>query len=264
MPSNIDELSPFCSFDPVRNSAKIRQKLLELKQIAPNAAVLTSTFLESDDTYDSKTDSADKVDSRFLFEPRTNNFDRQKVISYSKEVYDEYQRSYTQVHCNNFCDQTKKHGLLDTWKIHRIGRMTASVSKLAFTTKVKSPSKTFINTVIQYKPSTDVAATKYGKKMEPVAFHASTEYLRLRHENASVFQTVLNVNAEFPHSRATPDGTVSCSCHGKALLEIKFPHKYRNGLSGWDSDPGFSVYSNGYLDEVHSYYYQLQHACYRI
>ena len=88
VPSNIDELSPFCSFDPVRNSAKMRQKLLELKQIAPNAAVLTSTFLESDDTYDSKTDSADKVNSRFLFEPRKNNFDRQKIISYFKEVYD--------------------------------------------------------------------------------------------------------------------------------------------------------------------------------
>ena len=87
VPSNIDELSLSCSFDPVRNSAKIRQKLLDLKQIAPNAAVLTSTFLESDDTYDSETDSADEVDSNCipeplgsLFEPRTINFDRQKLM----------------------------------------------------------------------------------------------------------------------------------------------------------------------------------------
>ena len=87
VPSNINELSLSCSFDPVRNSAKIRQKLLDLKQIAPNAAVLTSTFLESDDTYDSETDSADEVDSNCiaeplgsLFEPRTINFDRQKLI----------------------------------------------------------------------------------------------------------------------------------------------------------------------------------------
>ena len=102
VPNNIDELRPFCTVNPVRNSEKIRQKLLELKQIAPNAAVLTSTSLESDDTYDSETDSADEVDSNCipeplgsLFEPRTIDFDRQKLISYSKEVYEEYERSYT-------------------------------------------------------------------------------------------------------------------------------------------------------------------------
>ena len=48
---------------------------------------ITSTFLESDDTYDSETDSADEVDSNCipeplgsLFEPRTINFDRQKLM----------------------------------------------------------------------------------------------------------------------------------------------------------------------------------------
>ena len=102
LPTNIDELRPFCTVDSVTNSEKIRQNLLELKQIAPNAAVLTSTSLESDDTYVSDTDSTDEVDSNCipeplgsLFEPRTIDFDRQKLISYSKEVYEEYERSYT-------------------------------------------------------------------------------------------------------------------------------------------------------------------------
>ena len=96
VPNDIDELRHFCTVNPVRNSEKIRQKLLELKQIAPNAAVLTSTSLESDDTYVSDTDSTDEVDSNCipeplgsLFEPRTIDFDRQKLISYSKEVYEE-------------------------------------------------------------------------------------------------------------------------------------------------------------------------------
>ena len=104
------------------------------------------------------------------------------------------------------CNQTKKQGLSDAWKIHRIGRITVSISKLAFITKVESPSKTFINTVMQYKPSTDNAATTYRQK------------------NTSV--SGLNVNVEFPHLGASPGGVVSCSFHGKALLEIKCPHKY--------------------------------------
>ena len=54
---------------------------------------------------------------------------------------------------------------------------------------MESPSKTFINTIMQYKPPTNVAATKYGKEMEPVAVHAFAEYFRLHRENASVSQT---------------------------------------------------------------------------
>ena len=124
---------------------------------------------------------------------------------------------------------------------------------------MESPSRTFINTIMQYKPSTNVAATNYGKEMEPVAFHAFAEYFRLHHENTTVSQTGLNVNAEFPHLGTSPDRVVSCSCHGKVLLEIKCPHKYKNELSGWDLDPGFPVSSNGCIDEGHPYYYQLQH-----
>ena len=59
VPNNTDKLHPFCTVGPVRNPAKIWQKVLELKQIALNAAVLTSTSLESDDTYDIETDSAE-------------------------------------------------------------------------------------------------------------------------------------------------------------------------------------------------------------
>ena len=78
VPSNIDELRPFCTVEPVRNLTKIQQKLLELKQIAPNAAVLISTSLENDNTYNSETDSADEENSKrtpepfgSIFEPRT-------------------------------------------------------------------------------------------------------------------------------------------------------------------------------------------------
>ena len=71
-------------------------------------------------------------------------------------------------------------------KIHRIGRITPSISKLSFTAKVESPSKTFINTVMEYKPPTNVAATKYGKEMEPVAFHAFTKYFRIHDKTTSV------------------------------------------------------------------------------
>ena len=65
-PNNVGDQRPFCTVDPGRNSEKVWQMLLELKQITPNAAVLTSTSLETDDIYDSETDSADEVDSNCI------------------------------------------------------------------------------------------------------------------------------------------------------------------------------------------------------
>ena len=109
---------------------------------------------------------------------------------------------------------------------------------------------------MQHKPSTVVAATKYGKEVEPVAFNVFTKYFRLDYKNTSVSQTGFNVSVEFPHLDAIPDGVVSCSCHKKALLEIKCSLKYRNGLSGWDLDTGVPVPSNGCMDEEHAYYYR--------
>ena len=37
---------------------------------------------------------------------------------------------------------------------------------------------------------------------------------------------------------------MSYSCYEKVLLEIKCPHKIRNGLYEWDSDLGFPVSSD--------------------
>ena len=117
------------------------------------------------------------------------------MISYSKKVYGEYKRSYTQAHYNNLYDQKKKQGPSDAWKIARISRITTSISKLAFTTKAISLliNKTFFNTAMQYKQSTDVEATKYGNDMESVAFHAFTDYFRLLHQNTSIFKLGLKV-----------------------------------------------------------------------
>ena len=39
---------------------------------------------------------------------------------------------------------------------------------------------------------------------------------------------------------ASSDGITVCNCHGKGLLEIKWPHKYRNnGPEGRQDDKDF-------------------------
>ena len=81
----------------------------------------------------------------------------------------------------------------------------------------------------------------------------------MKQTSKTVADTTFNVNAEFTDLGASLDGAVSCSCHGKTLLEKKCPHKYRNGFSGWDSDIGFLVSFNECMDEGHHYHFKLQH-----
>ena len=130
---------------------------------------------------------------------------------------------------------------------------------MAYGTNIDSPSKTFINCIVQYIPPVVVAATKYGIEMEPIARKAFTGHFKLYHENVKVTETGLHVNTNFPYLGASPDGLVLCSCHGKGLLEIKCPFKYRDNLKGWQYDPTFPISPDGDIRTSHKYDFQLQH-----
>ena len=57
---------------------------------------------------------------------------------------------------------------------------------------------------------------------------------------------------------AFPDGIIVCDCCGKGLLEIKCPHKYRNGLEDWQDDKNFPFDESGQIKKDHMYYAQVQ------
>ena len=187
-----------------------------------------------------------------LFESQAINVDKEKLYNHAQKAVKQYRKSYSQRHFDNLCDITKKQCLSDVWKTHRAGRSTASVSKMAYGTNIDSPSNTFINCIMQYTPPVVVAATKYGIEMEPIARKAFTGYFKLYHENVKVTETGLHVNTNFPYLGASPDGLVLCSCHGKGLLEIKCPFKYRENL--WIKDgnmtPLFQYHQMEILEQV--------------
>ena len=90
------------------------------------------------------------------------------LIDYASKVCEGYVRSYTQKYFESFRQITTDQSLSPIWMIHRVGRITASITKMAFRTDVTLPSKTFIDTIVQIKPPVDVPATIYGKIKEPI------------------------------------------------------------------------------------------------
>ena len=77
-------------------------------------------------------------------------------------------------------------------------------------------------------------------------------------ENLMVYSTGLHINAKCPHLGASPDGIIYCDFHGKGLLEIKYPHKYRSGLEDWQDDKDFPLDESGQIKKDHIYHAQVQ------
>ena len=68
--------------------------------------------------------------------------------------------------------------------------------------------------------------------------------------------------SEYPFIGASPDGYVTCSCHGKSLIEVKCPYRCRDkSIEAVANDKDFCLtLEDGeyYLDDDHAYFYQVQ------
>jgi len=141
--------------------------------------------------------------------------------------------------------------------LHRSVRITVSVCHQVSKTKLEKPSKSLINSILQYNSQCDNKYTKYGRKLEPVAREYYMNIIE-RHSNLVACETGLHVRAICTFLGASPDGIVSCSYHAERLLEIKCPFKYKNSISGWEQDKDFPIDENIEMKPNHRYYYQVQ------
>ena len=138
--------------DAIENDIKTKEKLLELRKVSPNAVVLKSVLIESDDIdYDSEaTISSDERKHcipdplNSFYEPDAINFSDEKLDTYSRWAYNTFIRCCNKDHYKNLSNITKQQSLSLAWNIHRAGRTTASSSKMAFEAKVESPQKRFL------------------------------------------------------------------------------------------------------------------------
>lgn len=261
-------LSGFTSPDPAKNCKDYqKKKIAELKEIAPKAALLTSiSWWLEENILNSETDSADEVESNNLPEPLTSLYDpslinetEQIIKEKSKKKYNEYLNTTYQKQYENLQKISVTQSENEIWKLHRAGRITASVSKNAFSTNIDKPSMSFLKLVMQYNENVSVAAMKYGTNMEPIARKFYYEKYKKYHTSFQTLETGLHINSDFPCLGASPDGLVYCQCHGYGLLEIKCPYKYKNGLEKWYSDKNSPIDRALQIKETHQYYYQMQH-----
>ena len=261
----IGNLTGYSTPDPIRFiTEKEKERLESLKKIAPKAAVFTSISILNDESEEYSTDTADETEINTMpelltsfFDPSAINKTDDEIYNIGQKLYKQYQNSCTEVQCKNLTNITKMQSSSEKWMLHRAGRITASNCKIAYTLDEKNPALSTVKIIMQYSKFKS-KATEYGKNFEEKARKTYTEMEMSKHNNLTVDETGLHINNQFPFLGASPDAIVNCSCHGKRLLEIKCPFKYRDGLDGWIEEPTCPLDKKYHIKESHKYYYQIQ------
>lgn len=154
---------------------------------------------------------------------------------------------------------TRKQSRSEAWKIHRMGRLTASLFHRVATLKDSTSPTSLISHIMGYSSSISTTAMKWGIDHEEEARREFIGLEQQNHKNFSVRKSGLVVNNSWPYLGATPDGIAECSCCDRSVVEIKCPYKYRFSDIGQAlCDKDFCIDRSNMLKSTHSYYYQLQ------
>ena len=158
----------------------------------------------------------------------------------------------------NLTKLTMTQSLSEKWMMYRAGRITASNCKKAYVMDIKKPALSTINAIMAYETDKETKAMKHGKISEGKARETYEKIESCKHDGLVVSNTGLHINQSFPYLGASPDGLVECKCHGKRLLEIKCPYKFKKSLSIWKCDTKCPVTAYNKMKIDHEYYYQIQ------
>ena len=267
-----DTLTGYYQIDPVKFCTENQRRLLKsLKNHTPKAAVLTcvSKNLNSDDeltvSNDEETDTASETEENTLpelltsfYDPCSVNYPTEKITEIGKNKYNNYQKHNNEIHYKNLEKITTDQSLSTKWMYYRAGRVTSSNAKKGYTMDVNNPAVSTVNSIMQYNKAFTTKEMEYGKKSESKAFENFYELMKTKHINFNLENTGLHINKKYVYLGASPDGLTSCDCHGKGVLEIKCPYKFRNGLKDYMKSKTCPVSCKNKLKQSHEYYFQVQ------
>jgi len=106
--------------------------------------------------------------------------------------------------------------------------------------------------------------TRWGCKHEKAAKDMYFKNQYKNHQNLEIRDSGLCINPEWPFIGASPDGIISCQCHGKGVFEVKRPYCHRDDTIecavNKDAKCCLQKHDDGsiHLDHEHAYYYQVQ------
>ena len=118
--------------------------------------------------------------------------------------------------------QTRSQAQSRLWQKMRAGRITASHFKAACHTNPSKPSTSLIMSICHPELSKfKNAATRYGCEHEVIAKEKYSTSRAICHHKFEVMSSGFFISTDYPFIGASPDGSVTCSCCGDGICEIK-------------------------------------------
>ncbi|KAK7895769.1 hypothetical protein WMY93_021094 [Mugilogobius chulae] len=239
------------------------EDILELRLISPDAAVLTSIENSDTDTA-SECELEDLAAHPELPDPLTALYDPTLKQQIPPDIRDRCQEAFHKIkrsihtgQCERLTAITKEQSASPSWHIHRAGRITSTT--FYNTSKSGHVDRTTLHKIMGYTDNNiQVPAVVWGRENEKIGRQHYINYISKRHNNVTVDITGFVVRPDEPHLGTSPDGTVSCSCCGDGVLEIKCPYRYREGLRGAHLSEDFCLDQRMQLKKKHQYYHQVQ------
>lgn len=141
----------------------------------------------------------------------------------------------------------------------RRGRITGSVFKNCCSSNIKDPAVTTVRRVIHLtKAFGDGLSVKCKKKI----IDQYVRKIESSHTHCVFEECGLMINPELPYFSGTPDGLVSCNCHGKGCLKTKYLKSLSNeSLGTMTKEPDKILIKNEHhysLEKTHEFYYNVQ------
>lgn len=129
---------------------------------------------------------------------------------------------------------------------------------------IDDPSISFINRMMN--PINNFGSyPKYVTRKKKKALEGYSRSKNLNHQEFERYECGLIINPKFPYFAASPDGLVTCDCHGDGCVVIKFL-KIMESADSFEIltlEPNRILNKNEsdnvyYLEETHDLYYQIQ------
>ena len=156
------------------------EKLVQLREICPNAAIFTSLPSSKRDNPASLTDydtvTAEENEDSLLLEPLTSLFDCNAINmkgvllqEFAVKKVSDYESSFNQDFYDRIAEITISQSLSNVWRLRRVGRITASNFYDVIHCK-SGKSKTLLNKLMNYVAvPPNLPSLVYGREMEAVA-----------------------------------------------------------------------------------------------
>ena len=114
------------------------------------------------------------------------------------------------------------------WYKYRSGRITASRMKAVCHTDPAKPLQSLIKGICYPEAFCFTSkATSWGCSHEKEAQDIYLRTCKSEHADLKVTGCGLFINTQWPYVEASPNGIIECSCHGRGVLEIKYPYCHR-------------------------------------